>query len=129
MMKRQLILVVDDEPAITMTSAAILKLHGYETATADDGDIALSLARKLHPDLVLSDVVMPRMNGVELAIALREELPDIGVLLFSGNAATTDIIETARLTGHEFRLLAKPVPLEELLAAVRDSLPGTAAAA
>lgn len=112
-----------------MTSSAILKMHGYETATADDGDVALDMARRLHPDLVLSDVVMPRMNGVELAIALTRELPATRILLFSGNAATTDLIETARLTGHDFRLLAKPVPLDELLGAVRDSLAGDSAAA
>ncbi len=118
-----LILVVDDEPAIRMTAAAILEMQGYRTATAEDGDKALERALELQPDLVLSDVVMPGLNGVQLAIALSEALPNTRILLFSGNTATTDILEGARTQGYDFRILAKPVPMEELLAEVRNLLP------
>jgi CheY-like chemotaxis protein len=127
--KAKLILVVDDEPAILMTAAAILDMQGYRTATASDGAMALERALKIKPDLVLSDVVMPRMNGVQLAIELRQKLPSTAVLLFSGNAATADIMETARTQGHDFNILAKPVPMDELLAAVKSSLAGKAAGA
>ena len=71
----KLVLVVDDEPSITMTTAAILELNGFKAVTANDGATALQLAVSLRPDLVLTDVVMPGMNGVQLAIALRENLP------------------------------------------------------
>ena len=118
----KLVLVVDDEPSITMTTAAILELNGFRTATANDGVAALELALKLRPDLVLSDVVMPRMNGVQLAIALREKLPATRILLFSGNAATADVLAGARRQGHRFKLLSKPVPLEELLQAINAAL-------
>ncbi len=128
-MKPKLILVVDDEPAILMTAAAILNIQGYETATASDGTMALKLALELKPDLVLSDVVMPGMNGVQLAIELKEKLPSAAVLLFSGNAATADILEGARTQGHEFKILAKPVPMEELLTEVKNSLQSKAASA
>ena len=121
-MKPKLILVVDDEPSVLMTAAAVLKMQGYRTATASDGVMALRLSLELRPDLVFSDVVMPRMNGVQLAIELREKLPSTKILLFSGNAATADILEVARRQGHEFHVLAKPVPMEELLAAVKTSL-------
>ena len=127
-MAGQLILVVDDEPAIRMTAAAILEMHGYKTAIASDGEEALECALKIRPDLVLSDVVMPNMNGVQLAIALREALPETRILLFSGNTATTDILEGARSQGYEFKILAKPVPMEELLTEVRNSLPPSAIA-
>jgi len=126
--KPKLILVVDDEPAILMTAAAILNMQGYRTATASDGSMALERALELKPDLVLSDVVMPRMNGVQLAIELKQKLPSTAVLLFSGNAATVDIMEIARGQGHEFEILAKPVPMEELLAAVKSSLSRAASA-
>ena len=122
-MAEQLILVVDDEPAIRMTAAAILEMHGYKTDTASDGEQALQRALEIRPDLVLSDVVMPNMNGVQLAIALTEALPETRILLFSGNTATADILEGARTQGYEFKILAKPVPMEELLAEVRNSLP------
>jgi CheY-like chemotaxis protein len=125
--KQKLILVVDDEPAILMTAAAILDMQGYRTATASDGLAALERALELKPDLVLSDVVMPRMNGVQLAIELKQRLPSTSVLLFSGNAATADIMEVARTQGHEFNILAKPVPMDELLAAVKSSLSARAA--
>ena len=128
-MKRKLILVVDDEPAILMTAAAILDMQGYRTATARDGAAALERALEIKPDLVLSDVVMPRMNGVQLAIELKQKLPSTAVLLFSGNAATAEIIEIARTQGHEFNILAKPVPMDELLAAVKSSLNAQAAGA
>ena len=128
-MARQTILVVDDEPAIRMTAAAILEMHGYDTATAENGEIAFYRALELKPELVLSDVVMPRMNGVQLAIALAQVLPSVRILLFSGNSATTDIMEGARSQGYRFRILAKPVPMEELLRAVRAALdPGLAMA-
>ncbi len=121
-MQRKLILVVDDEPAILMTAAAILEMQGYRTATATDGLIALERALELKPDLILSDVVMPRMNGVQLAIELKQKLPSTRILLFSGNVATADILEVARGQGHDFNILAKPVPMDELLGAVKASL-------
>ena len=126
-MPQKLILVVDDEPAILMTAAAILDMHGYKTVTASDGAMALERALACKPDLVLSDVVMPKMNGVELAIQLKEKLPSTSVLLFSGNMATAGILEVARGEGHEFRILAKPVPMDELLSEVKSSLAKSAA--
>ena len=128
-MKRKLILVVDDEPAILMTAAAILEMQGYSTVTASDGRMALERALEIKPDLVLSDVVMPRMNGVQLAIELKEKLPATSVLLFSGNVATADIMEVARAQGHDFHILAKPVPMDELLAEVKSSLAASAGSA
>ena len=128
-MRPKLILVVDDEPAILMTAAAILDMQGYKTATARDGAAALERALELKPDLVLSDVVMPRMNGVQLAIELKDKLPSAAILLFSGNAETADILEEARSHGHEFKILAKPVPMDELLSEVKNSLRSKAAGA
>jgi|SRR5437868_3748354 len=118
----KLVLVVDDEPSITMTTAAILELNGFRAATANDGATALQLALKLRPDLVLTDVVMPGMNGVQLAIALREKLPQLKILLFSGNAGTPDLLAGARRRGYHFTLLAKPVPLEVMLGAIHKAL-------
>jgi CheY-like chemotaxis protein len=121
---QHLILVVDDETSITMTCSAIFEAHGYRTVTANDGQAALQKALELRPDLVFSDVVMPRMNGVSLAIALTKQLPETRILLFSGNTATADILADARTQGYSFRILAKPVPIPEMLEAVRSTLAG-----
>lgn len=121
---KPLVLIVDDETSITMTCSAILESHGYRTAIANDGKTALQKALEIRPDLVFSDVVMPGLNGVSLAIALTEALPETRILLFSGNTATADILAGARDQGYSFRILAKPVPIPEMLEAVRTTLHG-----
>jgi DNA-binding response OmpR family regulator len=116
------ILVVDDERRIADTSALILQNQGYETASAYDGASGLARCREFHPELVLTDVVMPGMSGIEMAIAIRDEFPQCSILLISGQAATADMMETARLEGHSFELLAKPVHPSRLLQTVKEIL-------
>jgi len=62
---------------------------------------------------------MPDMNGIEAAIRIRKIHPGCKILLFSGQAATADLLEKARLQGHEFEILAKPVHPQDLLAKLR----------
>jgi CheY-like chemotaxis protein len=124
------ILVVDDEQRIADTLALILASKGYAVQAAYEGFSAIEIYRKLRPDLVITDVVMPGMNGVEMAITLRGEFPGCRVLLFSGQAATAQILEDARIRGHKFQLLAKPVHPEELLEKVLELIgPGLPAGA
>jgi YesN/AraC family two-component response regulator len=80
-----------------------------------NGRTALSVCDKSVPDLLLTDVVMPDMNGIELAIAVQRQFPTCKVLLFSGQAATAEMLEEASSRGHSFELLAKPVHPLELL--------------
>ena len=80
------ILVVDDERRIADTLSEILELAGFHVMVAYDGWEALEKAARFHPDYLLSDVLMPRMNGVELAIAIRKIYPAAKILLFSGQA-------------------------------------------
>lgn len=110
------ILVVDDERVISDTLAVILRNAGYETAVAYDGLEAIEKCESFQPDLVVSDVVMPRMDGVQAAIRIRQRFPACKILLFSGQAATTGLLEDARHCGYDFELLAKPVHPSELLA-------------
>ena len=109
------ILVVDDNRIIADTTSAILNRFGFQTVTAYDGATALDLAADRCPDILLSDVMMPVLNGVELAISVRKILPGIAILLFSGQAATKDILEEARRQGHFFEVLSKPIHPEELV--------------
>jgi CheY-like chemotaxis protein len=76
---------------------------------------ALAAARSESPDLVISDVAMPGISGIELAIQMRAQYPNCKILLFSGQAATLDLLEGARAQGYDFRLLQKPVFPSEFL--------------
>jgi CheY-like chemotaxis protein len=113
--RSRFVLVVDDEQRIADTLAMILESKGYSSQAAYDGATALALCRKSIPDLLLTDVVMPGMNGIELAIAVQRDFPICKVLLFSGQAATSEMLEEASSRGHSFELLAKPVHPLELL--------------
>jgi CheY-like chemotaxis protein len=117
--KKPKVLVVDDERVIADTLAIILGQHGYEASAVYTGNAAVERARELRPDLIISDVIMPDMNGIEAAIRIREFLPGCKILLFSGQAATADLLENARAEGHEFEILAKPVHPQDLLAKLR----------
>jgi len=113
------VLVVDDEHLITDTVCAILKENGFDATGVYNGSDAISAARKQRPDIVLSDVLMPRMSGVELGIQLRREFPDIKIFLFSGQAATKAMIHRAEEEGHYFELLPKPIHPDELITKLR----------
>ena len=116
------IFVVDDEHCIADTLAVILRNAGYEASAFYDAQSALEQAVFCSPDLVISDVMMPGMNGVEMAVLIRERYPECKVLLFSGHAATADLLSYAQRAGHLFTLLSKPVHPRDLLAWVSESL-------
>jgi CheY-like chemotaxis protein len=113
------VLVVDDERVIADTLATILNQNGFEASAVYTGAEAVVRARTSRPDLVISDVIMQDMNGIEAAIRIRQSLPGCKILLFSGQAATADLLEKARAQGHEFEILAKPVHPQDLLAKLR----------
>ncbi len=110
------VLVVDDEQCIADTLAAILRKCGYEATALYDGEAAWSACELDTPDLIITDVVMPGLNGIDLATRVKERYPACKVLLFSGMAATADLLADARLRGYDFEVLAKPVHPSELLA-------------
>jgi len=119
---RRTILVVDDESAIADTLTEILSRNGYAAMTAYDGPSALEIALLTPPELLIADVALPGMSGIELAITIRRIFPDCKVLLISGHASTADLLATAQRAGHIFTLLAKPLHPRELLARVSESL-------
>jgi CheY-like chemotaxis protein len=114
------VLVVDDESVIADTLAAVLRNSGYTVRTAYNASAAIAVAQEFVPDLVITDVVMPGMNGIEMAIRIREMLPLCKVLLFSGQAATANLLAEAKQRGHDFELLAKPIHPTDLLAKLRS---------
>lgn len=122
---RPVVLVVDDESAIADTLAEILSLSGYAAMPVYDGEEALETALLTPPELLITDVMLPGMSGIELAITMRRIFPDCRVLLFSGQAATTDLLLSAKHSGHEFTLLSKPVYPTDLLRRVSESFGST----
>jgi DNA-binding response OmpR family regulator len=113
------VLVADDERVIADTLAMILNQSGFEARVAYTGERALELASEYQPEMLISDVIMAGLNGIDAAIKIREILPSIKILLFSGQAATADLLEKARSQGYEFEILAKPVHPQDLLAKLR----------
>jgi CheY-like chemotaxis protein len=116
---RRKVLVADDEKVIADTLAQILTQSGFEVIAVYNGKEAVESAKKMAPDLVISDVYMPELNGIEAAIEIRAMLPKTKILLFSGQASTADLLEEARKQGHEFDILAKPVHPQDLLAKIQ----------
>ncbi|HLJ78967.1 MAG TPA: response regulator [Acidobacteriaceae bacterium] len=112
------VLVVDDEHSIADTLSIILKRHGFDTATAYCGATAVEAARLWNPDVLLTDVVMPDMNGIEAAILILAAHPRCKILLFSGQAAAQEMV-AARLDTECFRFLQKPIHPVELIDSLR----------
>ena len=116
--RKQRVLVVDDEQLIAQSLRDILSRAGFEAVFALSGTEAIELAEQICPDIVISDVIMPDVDGVQTAIGIQRACPNTRILLFSGQAATSDILERARAEGHNFELLPKPIHPARLLAAI-----------
>lgn len=119
---RPVVLVVDDESVVADTLVEILNRNGYAALAAYDGDGAMEAALLTPPELLITDVVLPEMNGIELAITLRHIFPDCGIILFSGQASTSNLLASSNSAGHHFCLINKPVHPRELLARVAEIL-------
>jgi len=112
---KQRILIVDDEHNIADTLAMVFRIKGHEAMAAYSAESAVELIESFEPDVVLSDVIMGKMTGVDLAIYLSRARPECKVVLFSGQNATSNLLAEAGRKGHDFRLLAKPIHPERLI--------------
>ncbi|HEY2468254.1 MAG TPA: response regulator [Terracidiphilus sp.] len=112
---RPVVLVVDDESVIADTLAAILNQSGYIAIVAYDGEAGIEMALIHPPELLVTDVMLPGMNGIELAVTIRRIFPECKVLLFSGHATTSDLMMTSAIGGNQFELLTKPLHPTELI--------------
>jgi CheY-like chemotaxis protein len=99
----------------------ILNRNGFIAEAAYGGEEAIEKATRHCPELVLSDVLMPEVDGVEVAIAIRELCPDARIILFSGQSATVEILARARERGHTFELLPKPIHPTQLIKHLRET--------
>jgi CheY-like chemotaxis protein len=122
---RPIILVVDDERILADTLTLILRRNGYEVVTTYDAESAMEAALISPPAVILSDVVLPGMNGIDLCISLRQIFPNCKVILSSGNTMTTELLAAAKSSGNSFDIVPKPVHPSVLLDHVAKSLSGT----
>ena len=110
------VFVVDDE-ARRRYHALILRSNGYHAVALYNSESAIAQLETTKPDCDQRRE-MPGMNGVQLAVLIRERYPECRVLLFSGQAATVDLLDEARQRGYVFEVLQKPIPPAELLAKI-----------
>ena len=110
------VLIVDDEVIIADSLASILKDKGFAATAAYNGEQALELAPTVEPDVLLSDVVMPGISGTELALRLIRMLPSCRVVLYSSIAVVTNLLKAPGATDYPFKLLAKPIHPDDLIA-------------
>ena len=122
MADKKRILVVDDEPQITRVLRTALTGSGYEVRTADDGHSGLRVAREWQPDLVITDVSMPNMNGIELCRLLRAE-SSLPVIVLSVKGEEKTKVEALDAGADDY--VTKPIGMDELLARVRRNLART----
>jgi DNA-binding NtrC family response regulator len=115
----QIIFVVDDEPVIVQTLVAILNVSGLHAKGFENAAAVIQAAESECPDLLITDVSMPDMNGIDLAIRFKALCPNCKVVLFSGHIATAPLLEEARIQGHDFTFLSKPIHPKDLLVAIR----------
>src|SRR4030095_8373259 len=113
------ILVVDDEPQLTRVLRTALKSHGYEVRTAADGLSAFETFNDWKPGLVITDLAMPTMDGLELCRRLRAN-SEVPIIVLSAKGEERTKIEALDLGADDF--ITKPFGIDELLARVRASL-------
>ena len=113
------ILVVDDEPSVTNLVTAYLKSEGYEVFTASDGNSGLKAAQAFKPDLIILDVMLPGLDGIELLSRLRRE-SDVYVILLTARTEETDKIVGLSVGADDY--VTKPFSPRELVARVKSAL-------
>jgi DNA-binding response OmpR family regulator len=109
------VLIVDDEQNIADTLAMILKEHGFEAMAVYSGELAISTAITMKPDLLISDLMMRGLDGIDTAVQIRALMPDCKVILHSGHVDMSDLLLQDRLEEHSLEILPKPLHPQTLL--------------
>lgn len=117
------ILIIDDEAAVRFTIEHVLTDAGFEIRTAGDGKEGMRMVGGFHPDLVITDMIMPEKEGMETIMELRAKHPATKIIAITGGGRTgnADLLEMAKMLGAD-GTLAKPFETDELTEMVRQSL-------
>lgn len=114
------VLVVDDEPVLAEMVSMALRYEGWSISTAGDGESAIATARNQRPDVVVLDVMLPDMSGLDVLHKLREEIPQLPVLLLTAKDAIEDRIAGLTAGGDDY--VTKPFSIEEVVLRLRALL-------
>ena len=114
------VMVVDDEQSLAEVLASVLRLEGWTAQTANTGASAITVARDFRPEVVVLDVMLPDMSGLEVLSRLRELDPAVCVLFLTARDAVEDRIAGIKAGGDDY--VTKPFSLEEVLARLRGLL-------
>lgn len=117
------VLIVDDERWTSDTLAVIFSTSGYEARAAYSGEQAIEIIKQWQPALAIIDVVLPKMNGVELAIYIAARCSWCQIVLFSGQERAVDLVKEAERHGYHFQLLTKPVHPSVMVTLAAHRLP------
>jgi DNA-binding response OmpR family regulator len=113
------VLIADDEKVIADTLAMILNHGGFDARAVYSCKRAVEVAPSFRPDMLISDVIMAELNGVDAAIQIRALLPDIRVFLLSGQTATAEMLAKSPAKDLGFEVLVKPLHPKDLLLKLR----------
>jgi DNA-binding response OmpR family regulator len=115
------VLIIDDDPLVRYTLSKILQRSGYDVVTAADGKRGMLLLREEHPDVVITDIIMPEQEGIDTIIQIRRERPGIKILAISGGARirNIDFLKMAHSLGAD-DIIRKPFEADELLARLTE---------
>lgn len=119
---RKKILVVDDSTTVTLMQRMVLTRHAYDVVTATDGEEAIGIAMREHPDLILMDVVMPKLNGFDACRRIREEssIHNVPIIMVTTRGEGTNVERGFESGCNEY--VTKPINPTELLTKVRACL-------
>jgi DNA-binding NtrC family response regulator len=118
-----IVFIVDRDQLIAEILSKIFERNGFTTQSFTDPRQAILAARDGAPDLLVTDVVMPELSGIELAVAIQYDCPSCEIILFSGHIDAAGHLSTAGEQGHYFPLLSKPLHPIDLLARIGQEYP------
>lgn len=119
-MKKDMVLLAEDDSTLSFIIEDALRREGFDTATASNGEDALRRSSELRPDIVIADVMMPRMDGFEMVRRLRLADADVPVLFLTARSAIDDVVNGFSLGGNDY--LRKPFQIAELVVRIRALL-------
>lgn len=116
---KKTVLVIDDDREVRESLCLVLESLGYEPAVAEDGIAGIEVSKRIQPDLILTDILMPRAEGIETILKLKRELPDVKIVAMSGGArlGPESYLELAKHVGADYAI-EKPFDVDRLIEAL-----------
>ncbi|MBW1637243.1 MAG: response regulator, partial [Deltaproteobacteria bacterium] len=113
------ILIVDDEPNYLVVLSELLQDEGFEVFTAPDGEQGLRIVNDVDLDIIITDMQMPGMDGIQFMLKIKEKLPDLPVIVITAYAEVDTAVDAMQIGG--FSYLAKPFSSDELIVSLRKA--------